>query len=228
MSKYRNEQNPLVKQSLGLPLNKKIYYKNIYPCNLGIFFSSKTSPSILDKLKFQIEFVFDSFFFDIIFIGEKKLTGCIQNSDAKEEFNFLDKSLRKVVLYPTNVFYSTIKNQMPENNLAIGLGLTNLPIYSSSDERLLFLFGEANLKHNCAIVSTHNLKELHKSETAENRIIKEGIHEIGHLILGLEHCMNDSCVMWFSANVKEIDRKSNKLCEKCRLELEEIRIINNF
>jgi len=228
MSKYRNEQNNLVKQALGLPLNQKTYIKNLYPCNLGIIFIGKLSPSILEKLKFQIELVFDSFFFDITFIGEKKLDTSLYKLSTKEEFNLLDSNLTKVILHPTNKFYLMIKTQMLEKNLAIGLGLTDLPIYSSSDEKLLFLFGEANLKHSCAIVSTHNLGNFLKIERAENRIIKEAIHEISHLILGPEHCNNDNCVTRFSANIEEIDRKSNHLCEKCKLELENIRTINNF
>ncbi|NVM43993.1 MAG: hypothetical protein HWN79_03660 [Candidatus Lokiarchaeota archaeon] len=121
-----------------------------------------------------------------------------------------------------------MKTHMVIERTVIGLGLTNVPIYSSSDEKLLFLFGEANLKHKCAIVSTHNLVDLNKSETTELRLIKEVIHEIGHIILGLEHCFNENCVMQFSANTKEIDRKSNHLCEKCKLYLENIRTRSNF
>jgi len=228
MSNYRNEQKQLDKQSLGLPLNKKTYIKNLYPCYLGIVLIGKISPSILEKLKFQIELVFDSFFFDILYIGEKKFDTCLYKLNTKVEFDLLDRTLKKVILYPTNKFYSTIKKQMSDYILAFGLGLTDLPIYSSSDESLLFLFGETNFKHNCAIVSTHNLMDLEKHRIVEIRIVKEAIHEIGHLILGYEHCLNDSCVMWFSANTEEIDRKSNNLCEKCKSELEEIRAINNF
>ena len=228
MSRYRNEQNFLTKRAVNLPLNQKTYVKNLYPCCLGIVFIGKTFTSILEKLKVHIELVFDSFFFDITFIGEKRLDTCLYDLSTKEEFNLLDRSLTKVILYPTNKFYSIIKNQMSERNLAIGLGLTNLPIYSSSDEKLLFLFGEANPKHNCALVSTHNLLDFYKSDIAENRIIKEALHEIGHLILGLEHCLNDNCVMRFSANIEEIDRKSDLLCEKCKSELENIRRIYNF
>ena len=228
MSKYRNEQNFFITQTLNLPLDQKTYIKNLFPCYLGVLFIGKVSTSILEKLKFQIDLVFDSFFFDTRFIGEMKFVTKLYGIPSKEEFNLLNSTLAKVNLYPTNTFYSVIKTQMSEKNLAIGLGLINLPIYSSNDEALLFLFGEANLKHNCAIVSTHNLLDYNKREIIENRIIKEAIHEIGHLILGLNHCFNDNCVMKFSANTEEIDRKSNYLCEKCKSELENIRTINNF
>ncbi|MHA1477351.1 MAG: hypothetical protein ACTSPU_04045, partial [Promethearchaeota archaeon] len=135
---------------------------------------------------------------------------------------------KRVFLQPTNKFYSIIKNQIQEKNLALGVGLTNLPIYSSSDENILFLFGVADIKHRCAIVSVYNLSDFLKKEKFNSRIIKETIHELGHLILGLEHCLGDYCVMRFSANIKEIDRKSFHLCEKCKLKLEEIRVLNNF
>ena len=228
MSKYRNEQNFLVKKALNLPLNHKTNFKKIFPCHLGIMLIGKVSPSIVEILKFQIKLVFDSFFFDITFIGEKKLDTNLHFLHTKEEFNLFDKTLSKVKLYPTSKFYSIIKSQMSEKNINLGLCLTDLPIYSSSDDKLLFLFGEANLKENCAVVSIHNLLDINKSETAENRIVKESLHEIGHLILGLEHCLNDKCVMWFSRNIQEIDRKSNYLCEKCNSELEHYRKFNNF
>jgi predicted Zn-dependent protease len=228
MSKYRNEQEYLAKQVVGLPINQKAYIHNLYPCYLGILFIGKMSTSILEKIKIQLELVFDSFFFDITFFGEKKKETCLSKRHTKEEHNLLDKSLDKVVLFPTNMFYSNIKTYMVKERTTMGLGLTNVPIYSSSDEKLLFLFGEANLKHNCAIVSTHNLVDLNKSDTTEHRLIKEVIHEIGHIILGHTHCFSENCVMQFSYNTKEIDRKSNHLCEKCKLKLENIRTISNF
>jgi archaemetzincin len=111
--------------------------------------------------------------------------------------------------------------------------LTNLPIYSSSNENLLFLFGEAYIKYMCAIVSTHNLIDMFnledlKLKKIERRTYKEIIHEIGHLILDCCHCLNDYCVMHFSKNIKDIDSKSIYLCEKCKVKLEKVRERNNF
>jgi len=228
MSKYRNEQRSLTKKVGGLPLERETYIKNIYPSYLGIMLIGKIFGPVFDKLKTQIELVFKSFYFDITLIRELNLNNHLNRFTTKEEFNLFDRSLTKVILYPTNVFYSIIKNRMLERNLAFGLGLTNLPIYSSSDEKLLFLFGEANLKHNSAIVSTHNLRNFTEHKNVEDRIIKEAIHEIGHLILGPQHCMNDNCVMQFSANTEGIDKKLNRLCEKCKLKLENIRVVYNF
>ena len=60
------------------------------------------------------------------------------------------------------------------------------------------------------------------------RILKEILHEVGHLILGPDHCLNNSCVMRFSKDIKEIDDKSNELCEPCKIKSEKIREQFNF
>ncbi len=228
MSNYRNKQKFLINQAIPLQLTKKTNRKSIYPCYLGILLIGNISPTILKKIKFYLVQIFDSFFYDIVFMGEKKLDPSSIDLNIKEEFNLLDNTSKRVFLQPTNKFYSIIKNQIKEKNLALGIGLTNLPIYSSSDENILFLFGEAHIKHRCAIVSVYNLSDFLKKEKFNSRIIKETIHELGHLILGPEHCLGDYCVMRFSANIEEIDRKLFHLCEKCKLKLEEIRVLNNF
>ncbi len=46
------------------------------------------------------------------------------------------------------------------------------------------------------------------------RVFKEVVHELGHLI-GLQHCMNDTCVMSFSSDVSHLDRKYPFLCRSC-------------
>ena len=233
MSKFQNGKDFLNKQTLGLPLSQSKYGNIIFPCHLGIIFIGNVSMSMLNKLKFHLNQAFDSFFFDIQFIEDKKLHPDMFKFGVKEEHNLLNNSLEKVFLQPTNKFYEIIIDKKFEYNLDIGLGLINLPIYSSSNENLLFLFGEAHSKYMCAIVSTHNLIDMFNFEDLrlkkiERRIYKEIIHEIGHLILGCGHCLNDYCVMRFSKNIKEIDSKSIYLCEKCKLKLEKVRERYNF
>lgn len=46
------------------------------------------------------------------------------------------------------------------------------------------------------------------------RLYKELIHELGHLI-GLDHCVNDTCVMAFSPDIPHLDRKLPILCNTC-------------
>ena len=233
MSKFQNGKDFLNKQTLALPINQSIYRQIIFPCHLGIVFIGNVSTSMLNKLRFHLDRTFNSFFFDIQFIMEENLLLDTFELWVKEEYDLLNKSSEKVLLRPTNKFYEIIADKKFKYHFDIGLGLTNLPIYSSSNENLLFLFGEAHTKYKCAIVSTHNLKDLFNLEDLqlkkiERRICKEAIHEIGHLILDCGHCLNDYCVMRFSKNIKEIDSKSIYLCEKCKLKLEKVREIYNF
>jgi len=48
----------------------------------------------------------------------------------------------------------------------------------------------------------------------ESRIIKETLHEIGH-VLGLGHCRTPRCVMNFSNSLLEVDAKSAAYCAGC-------------
>lgn len=46
------------------------------------------------------------------------------------------------------------------------------------------------------------------------RLYKEVIHELGHLI-GLDHCIKDECVMSFSPDIEHLDNKLPFLCSVC-------------
>lgn len=48
------------------------------------------------------------------------------------------------------------------------------------------------------------------------RILKVALHEFGHSI-GLAHCNNSSCIMWFDNSVEDVDRKSLNYCTRCRI-----------
>ena len=233
MSEYQNNKCFSINHEIGLPKNQYPYTTRIYHSNLGIIFIGEIFPSILEKLIHYINKIYASFFNEILFIGESKIPSVMYEKGIKKEHNLLNKALKKVNLQPTNKIYSIIKNLMIEHNFNIGFGLIDLPIYSSNDESLLFLFGESNINNRCAIVSTHNLISQYNRDSKYNsivikRIIKEAIHEIGHVILGFEHCLTVDCVMRFSRNIEEIDNKSVNLCKKCRIKLSEVRSKNNF
>ncbi len=233
MSKYQNTKYFLINQEISSPISQFRSRKHIYPCHLGIIFIGKISTSILTKLDFYINKIFNSFFYGIHFIGESEIPSILYERGTKKEHNLFNQTLKKVIIQPTNKLYHIIKNQMKKHNFNVGLGLTDVPIYSSNDENLLFLYGESNIKHKCAIVSTHNLIPQYNQESAyssklKSRTIKEAIHEIGHIIIGLEHCLISDCVMRFSKNIEEIDNKSVNLCKKCQSKLNEVRLKNNF
>lgn len=88
---------------------------------------------------------------------------------------------------------------------------------------LTYVFGEAQLNGNAAVVSFFRLRpELYglpmDAAIVESRLEKEAIHELGHTF-GLIHCSDDHCVMHPSTYAEEIDLKSHTPCSDCLVEL---------
>jgi archaemetzincin len=85
---------------------------------------------------------------------------------------------------------------------------------------LTFVFGEAQLKGSCAVISTFRLRPEFYGLPADevllaSRTIKEAVHELGHT-LGIPHCEDYNCVMAPSHAVEWIDLKKASFCEACR------------
>ncbi|MFX1370970.1 MAG: hypothetical protein ACFFCE_03860 [Promethearchaeota archaeon] len=222
-----------ISYSIEFELVDEPFNKLILPCHLGIMFFGNFDVSLFKRLSINLNNIFDSFFFDIRNLGVFNFSIKLFYKGVKKEFREMKKSSNKVELHPTNKFYQILIEKKREENLGMILAITDLPIFSSNNDNILFLFGEANLKHRCCIVSSLKLKEqfynrLENRVLLEERIIKEIIHEIGHLILGPNHCNNPSCVMKFSTDIDEIDRKEKELCEKCMNILNKKREEYNF
>ena len=86
---------------------------------------------------------------------------------------------------------------------------------------LTFVFGEAQLDGNCAVVSTARLREefygLPRQEPLmRERLVKEAAHELGHTF-GLRHCSDWRCVMASSHAVERLDVKTAEFCPSCRM-----------
>ena len=82
-----------------------------------------------------------------------------------------------------------------------------------------FVFGEAQLEGNCAVVSCYRLEEEHYGLPADEgklreRLLKEAVHELGHTF-GLGHCDDWRCVMASSHGVERLDVKGAEFCEEC-------------
>ncbi|TFG15136.1 MAG: hypothetical protein EU531_08645 [Promethearchaeota archaeon] len=206
----------------------------LYPCNLGISLYLNFSESLVENLTENINLAFDSFFYNI-FVSNWSMDLKDLLLFGREEPKELNVKLKETVLiYPTDLFYKSLKKvQNLRYLLPLKLGITHLPLYSSTKKNLIFLYGEAHINHKLAVVSTYNLRDLQTNlpkdhGILEKRIVKESIHEIGHLILGNNHCINPDCVMNYSRDLGKVDDKSRFPCNSCNEKLEEIRENYNF
>ncbi len=87
-----------------------------------------------------------------------------------------------------------------------------------------FVFGQADSPGMAALISLSRLKpELYGKpsniEVVVDRATKEAVHEIGHT-LGLAHCSNPFCVMYFSSSIFDTDRKQSLFCNTCYVKIE--------
>lgn len=88
--------------------------------------------------------------------------------------------------------------------------LTHVDLYCPS---LNYVFGYAVPEKGIAIVSTHRFKD-----KLFERTIKTAVHEVGHLF-GLSHCHYRECVMHFSFDLSDTDKKTDRLCRDCEKRL---------
>jgi archaemetzincin len=96
------------------------------------------------------------------------------------------------------------------------LGITDFDLYKTSHR---FVFGDADEQRRVAIVSLHRLRGEFYGEDADDntlfqRTLKECVHELGHAI-GLKHCYNARCAMYYSNSIFETDNKMSHFCEVC-------------
>jgi archaemetzincin len=101
------------------------------------------------------------------------------------------------------------------------LGITDIDIFVPE---LNFVFGQAECPGMAALVSLFRLKpefygKKPNIELLVERVTKEAVHELGHTI-GLVHCSNPFCVMYFSNSIFETDRKQSLFCNKCQMKIE--------
>lgn len=110
---------------------------------------------------------------------------------------------------------SRILRDFPEDEGML-LGITDYDLYKTSHR---FIFGDADQQRRIAVVSLHRLRSEFYGEDADDnllfqRTLKECVHELGHA-LGLKHCYNARCAMYYSNSIFETDNKMSYFCETC-------------
>jgi archaemetzincin len=83
---------------------------------------------------------------------------------------------------------------------------------------LNFVFGLADAAGSAAVVSLFRLRLGAGSQLTRERAVKEVVHEVGHC-LGLGHCPDPRCVMYFSNSLADTDRKGKGPCARCTARL---------
>jgi len=102
------------------------------------------------------------------------------------------------------------------------IGVTSVDLFVPV---LTYVFGEAQLDGQMAVVSTHRLDDTlyglpANSALLHERLIKEAVHELGHTF-GLVHCHDYQCVMHSSTAAEDIDVKSKNFCPSCAARMQE-------
>lgn len=101
------------------------------------------------------------------------------------------------------------------------LGITRMDLFVP---RLNFVFGVAEREKGVAVVSVNRLEpEFYGNtpdrELMQTRLLKESIHEIGH-VLGIDHCGDPRCIMHFSSTIGDTDSKGPGFCSRCEMRLQ--------
>ncbi len=109
------------------------------------------------------------------------------------------------------------------NRRNLALVVTEVDLYVPT---LNFVFGLADIRRHVAVISLARLNPEFYGQRSNPRLLneralKEAVHELGHL-LGLGHCANPACIMFFSNTLADTDRKGPGFCSVCRKQLEKL------
>lgn len=107
-----------------------------------------------------------------------------------------------------------LRNSCEDRGLTVAI--TDLDL---SYPGLNYVFGLADETCPVAVISIARFVRGRDRRPADQevsaRTIKTAVHELGHL-MGLSHCKDRRCVMFFSHNIGDTDFKGKSFCDGCR------------
>lgn len=130
-------------------------------------------------------------------------------------FNSYDINRMQYNAEAINNFISIYHKEFLRDEGNYVLGIAGLDGYYND---LNFVFGLTNIELKVATIYLKRLKATDSLLTYRERILKESVHELGHLF-GLKHCNSYKCVMNFSNSLHEVDEKGSEFCNKCKSDL---------
>ncbi len=165
--------------------------------NLGLVQIGPATDYALNTLREQVSRRFPRY-------RVETLEPIVESAEAYDSFRDQYHSTRILVILEELV-------QTAEVELLLGVAPLDLYVPGMN-----FVFGEARCPGRVAVISTFRLRPQTRSnpELFGNRVAKESVHEIGHM-LGLKHCPNPLCVMYFSERLADTDRKQEDFCAEC-------------
>ncbi len=175
--------------------------------NLGILRIGEVDSQTVNRIQENLKMIFPKT--SCTLIAENMPT-------PKEAYNNERQQYRSDIILNKIHFYADKQKML--NRI---LGIVDIDIFVPE---LNFVFGEAECPGKVALISLWRLTPEFYGKAPNNELFverstKEAVHELGHT-LGLKHCSNPFCVMYFSNSIFETDRKQSLFCNKCYLKVE--------